>query len=216
MTEGGNAARELAQLLGRARELTQAYKNGGQDGFGAFGDLVSLLLRRTVMVPTEVVRVARGPVRSYATVQNAVGIGSPLRLRNGHFLRLDISLFLDAETNRIKVQQSRFQYQADELGKQWVFRYDYLRYPEAGYAHPPSHLQVNGFLSAEVEHSHELKKVHFTVGRVPLEGVLRTTAVQFGVGCNEPDETWMPLLAQTEQAFLDIAHVPGSGPIAPS
>jgi hypothetical protein len=131
-------------------------------------------------------------------------------------LRLDISLFLDPESNRIKVHQSRYQYQADQVGKAWVFRYDYLRYPDSGYEHPPAHLQVNGFLSAEVEHSHELKKVHFAVGRVPLEGVLRTIAVQFGAGCNEADEIWMPLLAESERGFIEIAHVPPSGPASPA
>lgn len=215
MSTRGETARELAPLLGRVRALTAAYRGGGQDGFGAFGELVGVLLRTTVMDLTQVLRVGRGPERSRATVQNAAGIGVPLRLRNGHFLRLDISLVLDAETSRIKVHQSRFQYQADETGKDWVFRYDYLRYPVSGYAHPPAHLQINGFLSADVQHSHQLKKAHFAVGRVPLEAVLRTIAVQFGVGCNDGDETWMPVLAASEEAFLEIAHVPRSGPAEP-
>ncbi len=49
---------------------------------------------------------------------------------------------------------------------------------------------------------------------MPLEGVIRLLVEEFGVQCNQPASVWRPVLAETERSFLEIAHVPLSGPAA--
>ena len=45
----------------------------------------------------------------------------------------------------MKVEQARYQYQCDDIGSRWIFRYDYVREPKD--QHPATHLQVRGQLS---------------------------------------------------------------------
>jgi hypothetical protein len=207
---------DLPLLLARVRELSRDYQAGGQSAFKAFAELVSLLLHLTILENGPAVRLARGPERTRAAVQNAAGPGAPLLLRDGRYLKLDISLEIDSASGRLKVRQSRYQYQIDDAGREWAFRYDYLRYPGQQYAHPPSHLQVNGRLLADPPIiTDSLKNVHFAIGRVPLEAVIRTLAVQFEIPCRRAAEIWMPVLTESEQLFLGIAHRPTSGPSWP-
>lgn len=137
----------------------------------------------------------------------------PLPLQDGHFLRLTVSLFVDVEDrNYLKVEQASYQYQADPAGRDWIFRYEYLRNPPHHY--PPSHLQINanlrvpGVLPANMD----LERVHFPVGRLSIEWVIRLLAEQFNVPCREGPEIWRPVLAESEKIFIDIARRPLSGP----
>lgn len=45
-----------------------------------------------------------------------------------------------------------------------------------------------------------------------MEAALRLLADQFGVPCNTEPEVWRPALAVSEEAFIEIAHQPISGP----
>jgi hypothetical protein len=93
-----------------------------------------------------------------------------------------------------------------------VFRYEYLRSPTHRY--PASHVQVNGSLRAAgvLPAGVGLERVHFPVGRFPIEWIIRLLAEQFAVPCAAPPATWRPVLRESESIFADIAHWPSSGP----
>jgi hypothetical protein len=133
------------------------------------------------------------------------GTKGPLPLRDDNFLRLSISLYVEEteQGSRFKTWQSSFQYQRDREGKDWIFRYDYLRSPEGSY--PSAHLQIRG--------RHE--RVHFPTMRVPLEAIIRCLANDFNVPCAEPAEVWKHVLHHTEIDFLEIHHPPVSCPAPP-
>ncbi|MGH9785703.1 MAG: hypothetical protein ACRD88_16135 [Terriglobia bacterium] len=200
---------ELAFQLGKVRNLIQRFKAGGPEAFEPFRELVSRLLSLTIMQPGSGVglfyyagRRERGVV---AGLQSST---DPLALTNGGYLRLSITLYVApaSEGHRLKVAESSFQYQADRDGKNWVFRYDYLRNPPHQY--PGAHLQIRGTLSEQVLHERMLEKIHFPTWRIPLESVVRLLADQFQVPCNAPPELWRPVLAESEKAFAEIAHKP--------
>jgi hypothetical protein len=139
-----------------------------------------------------------------------------LPLNDGRFLRVGSTLFLDRGDERgplLKVRESSYQYQDDPNGDGWIFRYDYLRDPVAG-SHPQAHLQLRADLVTPgvLPRSLLLERIHFPTGRMALEGVIRLLAEEFGVPCNEPPWVWRPVLAEAEQAFLEVAHWPLSGP----
>lgn len=135
----------------------------------------------------------------------------PLPLRDGRFLRMTVSLYVDVEDrNYLKAEQASYQYQVD--AEEWIFRYEYLRNPPHHY--PASHLQVNADLRVPgtLPAGTELKDIHFPVGRFSLEWVIRLLAEQFGVPCQERPEIWRPVLAESERIFVGIARRPRSGP----
>lgn len=144
-------------------------------------------------------------------------IRAPLRRNDGRFLRLRMSLALgEGETGqRLKVLQSSYQYQVDEKGDDWIFRYDYLREPIDN--HPSAHLQVRGrFTVPDALRTDEpLERVHFATGRVSLEAIVRVLVGQFLVPSNNDPEIWMPVLSESEKLFAEIAHHPRSGPEGP-
>lgn len=184
---------------------------------GAFRDLASLLLNLTVLDPTSHVRLAyREGESDRAVLGGATGPTDPLRLTDGSFLRVSIAVFVDRDDDRgssfMKVRESSFQHQLDEEGHEWTFRYDYLREPGPD-PHPTAHLQVNGKLPSDVlPAGMPLGRIHFPTGRVALEGIIRLLTEQFGVPAREPSDVWRAALAESERAFLEIAHVPHSGP----
>lgn len=137
------------------------------------------------------------------------GPDDPLPLRDGRYLRLTVRLYVApaAERNRLKVAHSSYQYQLDRDGDHWVFRYDYLRIPPD--LNPAAHVQVNGSLTENcLPPARPLSRVHFPTARVSLEAVIRLLADQFGTPCGTEPEVWRPVLSETEQAFLQIAHHP--------
>jgi len=112
---------------------------------------------------------------------------------------------------RVKVKSSSFQYQADQNGDRWIFRYDYLRQPPQ--PQPSAHLHVRGsLLEPCLSSGSALEDIHFPTQRVSLEAVIRLLIEQFGVHPNESVEIWRPVLAESEAAFLGIAHQSLSGP----
>jgi hypothetical protein len=109
------------------------------------------------------------------------------------------------------VINSGFQYQIDSDGKQWIFRYDYDRFPQRPY--PPTHFHVRGELTEDCLPGGEvLENIHFPATRVSLEAIIRLLIDQFGVSPAKPRRIWRKLLAESEIEFLDIAHRGLSGP----
>jgi hypothetical protein len=204
---------ELPALLGEVRELTARYQAGRPNCFEAFRQLTALLLHLTVLAPQGGVRLARGRRPDTLALGGWSGPDDPLPLLDNRYLRLSFTLFMaqTPEGPRLKVQDSSYQYQADRDGRDWIFRYDYLRVPP--HPHPAAHLQIRGGLAGGyLSAGTPLERFHFPTGRVSLEGVIRLLADQFHVPCNEPPEIWRPVLAESEQAFLAIARRPLSGP----
>jgi hypothetical protein len=212
------SCRDVPALVGSARELTRRYMAGGRGAYASFLELATLLLRLTVLRKDGLMRLSYGSSgRDCAILGGAAGPLDPLPLNDGRFLRLSMSLYLASDDPRgrlLKVSKSSSQYQADRVGEQWIVRYDYLREPGVG-GHPQAHIQIRGSLieTDVLRPSRPLERVHFPTGRLSMEGVIRLLADQFGVPCNEPPEVWRPVLAEAEQTFLAIAHLPLSGPV---
>jgi hypothetical protein len=205
--------------IARTRELTRRYKLGDKQSAEAFRELATFLLQLTVAKRDHrglwLARAAGPAAATKATLQASTEPGSPVPLNDGRFLRLHFLLerMHTPDGWRLKVQESSFQYQADQDGERWIVRYDYLREPGPD-PHPQAHLQVRGLLteSAVPVRRGLLEHVHFPTGRVPLEAVIRLLADQFGVTCNTEPVLWRPVLAESERAFQEIAHRPLSGP----
>lgn len=124
-----------------------------------------------------------------------------------------MTLYLEqtAHGPRVKVKISSFQYQADRNGDHWIFRYDYLRQPSE--PQPSAHLHVRGsLLEPCLSSGSALEDIHFPTQRVSIEAVIRLLIEQFGVHPNKSVEIWRPVLAESEAAFLEIAHQSLSGP----
>jgi len=159
-------------------------------------------------------RVTFGPRREKdrAAVEGWTG-ESLVPLNDGRFLRFFVVLFLEAYEGRswLKVEKAVYQYQIDDTEDRWIVRYDYLRYPAE--PHPGMHVQIRGaFREAALPVGETLERVHFPTGRVAIEAVIRMLVEQFHVPTNAPPEIWRPALAESERAFLKIAHRDISGP----
>lgn len=210
---------ELESLLGDVRSHSERYRAGGRAAFGAFESLVSGLLHLTVLDARSQVRLIYGPDRSRAVLAGSEGSGDGLRLNDGRFLRMDVRLALGAPTpapRLLKVEKASYQYQRQRSGRDgggWIFRYDYLRQPGSDW-HPGSHLQLDGSLvhGEALPEGLPLRRIHFPVGRIGIEAVIRLLADEFQVPTNAQGATWRPVLAEAERLFLDIAHQPLSGP----
>jgi hypothetical protein len=197
--------------LGEVRDLNQILRAGGPDTFDAYRRLVGLLLRSTVMHEHGAIKLARSNDPSRYKLGGRTPL-DPVPLTNGHFLRLHTSLYLAPEPpHHLKTEVSSYQYQLDQRGDEWIFRYDYSRIQQG--AHPPAHLQIRGELT---ERSHveapEVEHIHFATGRVSLEAVIRTLIEEFHVPAQTDPSFWRPILALSEQDFLDVVHQPLSGP----
>lgn len=198
---------ELAKRLARVRQLTDEYKAGDKRSFDAVRNLADFLLRLTVLKPSGGVRLAsiQGPTKRFVA-GGWNGPDDPLPLNDGKYLRLAITLEL-VETKdgpRLKVFESSIQYQADRDGKDWIFRYDYLRYSPN--PHPAAHLQIRGKLLRTG--TRNIERIHFPTSRVSLEAIIRLLVQEFGVKCNEDSGVWRPVLAESERLFFEIAHIP--------
>ena len=205
----------LQTLLGTVRALTTRYKAGkNPDSFRAFRDLIQLLLQATIIPARAAVRVIKGPNEKVRILGGYPGPNHPLELNDGRFLRVTMSLFWTAspQGERVKVENSSFQYQMDQTGDRWIFRYDYVREPPA--PHPSSHLHLRGALTEPcLIDKQDLEDVHFPTDRVSLEAVIRLLIEQFHVPCNSDAADWRPLLAESEALFKAIAHRALSGPM---
>lgn len=198
--------------MAEVRVLTERFKAGGSGAADGFRELANLLLRSTVAADTGWLQLQWAEAHNNLWVLGGPdGPTDPIELRDARYLRVAMTLYLDPESNRLKVKQSSFQYELPGNNDEWLFRYDYLR--ELGSSpYPTSHLNVNGHFPEFAGDSISLPKIHFPVMRPTLEGVIRLLADGFGVGCAEPVEVWRPMVAASEEAFYEIAHTPLSGP----
>ncbi len=185
---------------------------GGKRAFRHFRELVSELLCITVASSDASVWMPKPkaglPVRSDLFGGHGPG-DSLVKLNNGAYLRLIIGLFLKNEGHDryLRVSVSTYQYQLDEAGDDWVFRYEYRRDRRAQDTRPTGHLHVRGDLRSDsLPPKQTLERVHFACGRPTLESVIAVLADEFGVQTNAPDSVWRPLLRETEQTFLTVAH----------
>lgn len=209
---------EVHELKSQVVALSDHYRLGGRESYGAFRDLAAFLLSNTVLAETSHVTLTRLS-GAHSDVRMALGgpggPTDPLLLRNGWYLRLSVTLFLAEDvTQFLKVEKSAYQYQADLEGDRWVFRYDYLRQPGDD-PHPTAHLQLRGSLAEEMDLPRgRLERVHFPTGRIAIEAVIRLLVEQFGCPTRLTSDLWRPMLAESERLFADIAHRPLSGPSA--
>jgi hypothetical protein len=184
---------------------------GKPASFDRFRDLVQLLLGVTVLAAREFVTLVERRGAPGRVLGGRQGPTSPLQLRDGRWLRVAYSLYLEPQETgspRLKVEQSSIQYQSDEEGQCEIFRYDYLR--QDGAEHPSAHLNVHGALTQPdvLQPGRSLARVHFPTARVSLEAVLRLLITDFGVPSAEPEDVWKPVLAESEMTFQQIAHQP--------
>jgi hypothetical protein len=209
---------ELPSLLAEAQRHTGRYQAGGTASIFAYRDLLALLFSATVMGARGGLQVNTGRGQQGRGVITPLGgPSSPLPLTGGGFLRISISLFL-GETEKasgmvLKVAKENFQYQLDEEGDRWVFRYEYERDPRED-PHPQAHLHVRAQLLDDVEQSltKPLDRIHFPTGRVSVPAIIRLLVEQFAVECNRESHVWRPVFAQVERDFQSIAHQTLSGP----
>jgi hypothetical protein len=200
--------------LSDAKTFAAQFKKGTKHSPAAFRNLVELLLQITVARDGETVRLVSSKAQ-----KNAFDVQSwqPLRLRNDRYLWVVFNLVLDQSDRKdgkrlLRVVKSAASYLADRDRKQPIFRYEYLRKPENKYA--GSHFHIRGRLDVDgvLAKDKPLEKVHFPTSRVSLEAVIRLLAEDFAVPTREKPEVWRPVLAWTEETFLEIAHRDISGP----
>ncbi len=205
---------DLDFLLGRVRGLTEDYKKGNKKSLEAFTELATLILDLTVAHPSSRLTRYSGESGEKESIYLSASpkLGTPLRLSDGSFLRVGISLALrpaeKAPTGKYaKVVSSSCQYQLDKAGKEWLWRYDYVREPEGK---PAAHFQVRADLKSDGTRLTRkvLERVHFPTGRVSLEAIVRLLIEEFGVPAATDPLIWQPVLALSEDLFLKIAHLP--------
>jgi hypothetical protein len=199
-----------ADLLGTIRRLSTEYMAGTRQSFTSFRDLINLLLGLTIMKSDGAVRLFFLGGQEDKAMVAGWNPDDPVPLKNNRYLRIAITLQLVdvPEGHRLKVLDSSYQYQLDRKGDRWIFRYDYLRYPEA--LHPAAHFQVRGELTeaSVLTKRRTLERVHFPTSRVSLESIIRLLVQEFGVKCNKPESVWRPALNESEETFMRIAHRP--------
>ena len=205
-----------AYLLGEIRALTEQYKAGrNPESFQSFRKLIDLLLHTTVLDPTASISLVAGPRRDEVVRVIEGRNGEALKLNDGRYLRLSMTLFLEHTDKgpRVKVKSSSFQYQMEKEGEtdSWVFRYDYLREPPD--PHPYAHVHVKGTLTAAcLGPNQKLEDIHFPTERTSIEAIIRLLIEQFRVPPYQPADIWRAALAESETAFKEIAHRSVSGP----
>lgn len=204
---------DYAATCEHLRQASRACRAGGPAAFEAFRDLVNYELCLTVGHRKAGIHLDVGGRHALSRVL-AGGHdpqGNPVvQLRNGHYLKLVVSLYLDptADDNYLRTRMSLFQYQLDEVGDDWVFRYEYKREPEPGEPKPVGHFHVRGDLHSTglLTKRQLLERVHFPCGRPTIESTIRLLAGDLRVQANAREELWRPALAEAERDFLAVAH----------
>jgi hypothetical protein len=187
---------------------------GGERSPFAFCELCNLLLHATILPRHRPgLRLYEGDRRYTYLLGGQPEHQAPLLLTDGRYLHLVMTLFIEKTRDgaRLKVDDSAYQYQIDQAGERWIFRYDYERRPPT--PHPATHFHIRGNLSEScLPPGVSLEKIHFPAIRISLEAVIRLLIEQFKVPMNERNRDWRAMLAESEEAFMRIAHRPLSGP----
>ncbi len=184
-------------------------RSGGEGTFESFRELVSRLFCLTVGHKKASVHLRRLKDGSRAELEGGYGEApAVIRLTNDCFLRLVVALYLDPRDQYLRTSLSCFQYQTDEAGEDWVFRYEYNRTRNADEVKPTGHLHVRSALVSEtaLDNKRPFARVHFPCGRPTIESTIRLLIDDFGVPPDAPEEVWRPVLAESERSFLDVAH----------
>lgn len=200
-------------LCAEIEELGREIREGGQRRApGAFAELAQRLLSLTVIPQGERVLLRRASREGHYLLEGAHGERKLVELNNGRWLQVAMTLHVEADSQRLKVLGSVFQYLWEDDDRAEVFRYDYGRAQRD--AHPSAHLNVHGELDARdaLPAGQPLKAVHFPTGRTSLEAVIRLLIEEFKIEANEVPETWRAALTTSEAQFWEIAHIPTSGP----
>lgn len=205
---------DFSSTVASVRRASQGCRAGGRDSFLQFEAFVNHLFCLTVGHKTASIRLssAKTGKKQHRVLSGGHDpSGEPVvRLTNDRYLRLVVSLFLDpgGADPFLRTSMSLLQYQFDEAGDDWVFRYEYKREPDPEDSRPVGHLHVRGQLSTDgvLARKQTLDRVHFPCGRPTIESVIRLLIDDFGVPSDAPDPIWRPLLAETEREFLKVAH----------
>ncbi len=134
-------------------------------------------------------------------------IYSCLKLKNGFFLDLQYSLFLDkSDHSYLKTESSRMVYQSDNLGIDQFFRIEMNRVPKTHY--PQSHLHVNGvWKNGSATRPKDMERVHFPIARPTIESLIRLLVYDFNTGSHTDAEVFEPILQACEKEFLNVARL---------
>lgn len=123
-------------------------------------------------------------------------------LKNGKFLFVYQRLGLRRHEHFLTTLEYSYAYQATADNNSWIFRYEYLREPDPGYAYPSSHLHVNATPDT-YEGAKEFSRLHLPAGdRVTIESVVRHLIAEHDVEPISPD--WEAVLDGAEEAFREI------------
>ncbi len=195
------------------RSANAGLRSGGRESFEHFQTLVRHLFCLTVGHKNASVHLTglEGGKRQAAQLEGGYGDSPPLiLLTNGYFLRFVVAVYIDPEEGHMRTSISDFQYQTDEQGKDWIFRYEYKRNTPAGETKPSAHLHLRSTLIARdiFPGKKPLHKVHFPCGRPTIESTIRLLIDDFHVAPSAPEAVWRPILRESEGGFLDVAHKP--------
>lgn len=140
-----------------------------------------------------------------------------VRLTDGRYLRFLVTLYLGHDDGYLRTSTTLFQYQLDEGGRDWVFRYEYARSRRQDTTEPACHFHVRGSLVSKkiLNNKQLLERVHFPCGRPTIESTIRCLIDEFGVPPTAPEEIWRPTLADSEKEFALHAHHPETERSAP-
>ena len=205
--------------LTEIEEYIEGTLRGTHDAPAYFVTLLNKLLTWTIVEDNQFVMVHLGPHKDrmviappkrssseMALAAKGNEIYTTLKLRNGRFMSLRYDVFIDvAKDDFMKIIASRLSYQLDELGYKQLFRFDYARVPESNY--PFSHLHVYGnWQHDDTPKLKDLDAIHFPVVRATIEGFIRLIIADFGVETNTSFDIYGPILARTEDRFLEVAR----------
>ncbi len=195
------------------RQASRVCRAGGPHAFDGFRDLVNFLLCLTIGHREAAIHLSHAAGRGAQSRVLTGGHdpqGAPVvKLANGRYLRLVVSLYLDPERDDfLRTSMSLLQYQLDEAGEDWIFRYEFKREPEPGSAKPVGHVHVRGdpLCAGLLAKKQRLEHVHFPCGRPTIESVIRLLVDDFHVPSSAPSRVWRPALAESERDFLAVAH----------
>jgi hypothetical protein len=146
---------------------------------------LAIIRDRTVEQPRfDITRVVGGEVRPLELH------GTPARLL------VQQKVDVDVEQGRCLTVTYSYRYQADERPESWLFRWEFLRdRPRPDYPYALAHFHVNGTLVD----GRGVAGVHFPTRRLPLELVLWSLVVEWGVRPLDPG--WQEILLESIRGF---------------
>lgn len=168
-----------------------------------FGELMGRVVNATVSkAPIRFVEV-EGKQFTGFVAHAPQGFPAPMALANGHYLYLHQALGLRRHERYLTTLEYSYRYQAAESRESWIWRYEYIREPEAGYPYPRSHVHVNARPSFYTG-AKPFSELHLPVGErgVMIEALIRHLIVECDIAPISPK--WEEILAEAEDSFHEI------------